>query len=57
MGGETIPAGPGAMLFGPRGIPHHYSVRRGPARMRFFLTPAALKSSCARAATRRLPIR
>ena len=43
VGGEVISAQPGAVLFGPGGIPHRYTVRRGPARMMFLLMPAGFE--------------
>lgn len=43
VGGNVISAQPGAVLFGPRGVPHRYTVRRGPARMMFLLTPAGFE--------------
>lgn len=43
VGGESLPAGPGAMLFAPRDVPHRYSVVRGPARMLFLFTPGGFE--------------
>ena len=43
VGDDTIEAGPGTMLFGPRGVPHRYSVRRGPARLLFLFTPGGFE--------------
>lgn len=43
VGGQTVNAGPGTMLFGPRGIPHRYTVRRGPSRMLFLFTPGGFE--------------
>jgi mannose-6-phosphate isomerase-like protein (cupin superfamily) len=43
IGGRRIPARPGSVLFGPRGIPHGYTVRKGPSRMLFLLTPAGFE--------------
>jgi quercetin dioxygenase-like cupin family protein len=43
VGGDTIAAGPGDMLFAPRGIPHRYVVRQGPARMLFLFTPGGFE--------------
>lgn len=43
VGEETIKAGPGSFLFGPRDIPHTYTVDSGPARLLFLLTPAGFE--------------
>lgn len=43
VGGKTIPARLGTVLFGPRDVPHRYTVRRGPARMLFLLTPSGFE--------------
>src|SRR5215213_7688844 len=40
IGEETIKASPGSFLFGPRDIPHRYTVDSGPAKMLFILSPA-----------------
>lgn len=59
VGGTTIAARPGTVLFGPRGIPHRYTVRRGPARMMFLFTPAGfedlLRATSEPAPERRIP--
>lgn len=59
VGGRPIPAGPGTVLFGPRGVPHRYVVRRGPARMLFLFTPAGfedlLRATSDPAPERRIP--
>lgn len=59
VGGKTIEAGPGSYLFGPRGVPHRYRVRKGPARMLFLLTPGGfenlLRATSEPAAEARLP--
>jgi quercetin dioxygenase-like cupin family protein len=59
LDGQTIEAGPGTMLFGPRGVPHRYIVRKGPARMLFLFTPGGfeglLRATSAPAAERRIP--
>ncbi len=39
VGEETIKASPGTFLFGPRDVPHRYTVDSGPARMLFILSP------------------
>jgi len=43
VGGERIEARPGSMVFGPRGIPHRYTVKRGPAKMLFLFTPGGFE--------------
>ena len=43
VGEETIKAGPGSFLFGPRDVPHTYTVDSGPARLLFLLTPAGFE--------------
>lgn len=59
VGGTKRLAGPGAVLFGPRGVPHRYAVRRGPARMLFLLTPGGfeelVRATSEPAAERRIP--
>ncbi|WP_027134009.1 quercetin 2,3-dioxygenase [Geminicoccus roseus] len=59
VGGEVIQGQPGTVLFGPRGIPHRYSVRRGPARMLFLLTPGGfeefIRATSEPAPERRIP--
>ena len=39
IGEETIKASPGSFLFGPKDVPHRYTVDSGPARMLFLLSP------------------
>jgi quercetin dioxygenase-like cupin family protein len=43
VGEETIKASPGSLLFGPRDVPHSYTVDCGPARMLFVLSPAGFE--------------
>jgi quercetin dioxygenase-like cupin family protein len=43
VGGQKFEARPGTMLFGPRGVPHRYTVRSGPARMLFLFTPGGFE--------------
>ena len=43
VGDETIKASPGSFLFGPRDIPHRYTVNSGPARLLFILSPAGFE--------------
>ena len=40
VGSETIKARPGSFVFGPRDVPHTYTVDSGPARLLFLLSPA-----------------
>ncbi|OWK22063.1 hypothetical protein AJ88_14585 [Mesorhizobium amorphae CCBAU 01583] len=59
IGGKKIMAGPGSFLFGPRDVPHRYTVKRGPARMLFFFTPGGfedlLRATSVPANNRRIP--
>jgi quercetin dioxygenase-like cupin family protein len=43
VGEETIKASPGSFLFGPRDVPHRYTVDSGPARLLFILSPAGFE--------------
>ena len=43
IGDETIKASPGSFLFGPKDVPHRYTVDSGPARMLFVLSPAGFE--------------
>lgn len=43
VGEETIKAGPGSFVFGPKGVPHRYTIESGPARMLFLLSPAGFE--------------
>ncbi len=43
VGGEKIKASPGSFLFGPRDVPHRYTVESGPARLLFILSPAGFE--------------
>ena len=43
VGGKTIVAKPGTILFGPRGVPHRYTVRGGPARLMYLCTPGGFE--------------
>src|SRR5918997_3750609 len=43
VGEETINDAPGAFVFGPKDIPHRYTVESGPARMLFLLSPAGFE--------------
>ena len=40
VGDQTIKARPGSFLFGPKEVPHAFTVDSGPARLLFFLSPA-----------------
>lgn len=42
-GGETIQAGPGDFVFGPRDVPHRYQVGPTGSRMLFILTPGGFE--------------
>ena len=39
IGDETIKASPGSFLFGPKDVPHRYTVDSGPAKLLFILSP------------------
>ena len=43
VGDETIKARPGSFLFGPKDVPHAFSVDSGPARLLFLLSPAGME--------------
>jgi mannose-6-phosphate isomerase-like protein (cupin superfamily) len=43
VGDETIKARPGSFLFGPKDVPHAFSVDSGPARLLFLLSPAGFE--------------
>ena len=43
VGEETTKAGPGSFVFGPKGVPHRYTIDSGPARMLFMLSPAGFE--------------
>ena len=43
VGDETIAAGPGDVLFGPRGVPHRYTVGPEGCRMLFLMTPGGFE--------------
>ena len=60
VGGEAIPAGPGDVAFGPRAIPHRYTVGPAGCRMLFILTPGGrfdemIREMSVPAETRTLP--
>ena len=40
VGDQTIMARPGSFLFGPKDVPHAFTVDSGPARLLFVLSPA-----------------
>jgi quercetin dioxygenase-like cupin family protein len=44
VGEETIKARPGSFVFGPKGVPHTYTVDSGPARLLFLLSPAGFEN-------------
>jgi quercetin dioxygenase-like cupin family protein len=43
VGEQTIKARPGSYLFGPKDVPHAFSVDSGPARLLFILSPAGFE--------------
>ena len=43
VGEQTIKAQPGSFLFGPKDVPHAFTVDSGPARLLFIFTPAGLE--------------
>src|SRR5215207_5085607 len=44
VGEQTIKAHPGSFLFGPRDVPHAFTVDSGPARLLFVFSPAGLEA-------------
>jgi quercetin dioxygenase-like cupin family protein len=43
VGGASFDAGPGDFAFGPRGVPHRFTVGEGGCRMLMILTPGGLE--------------
>jgi mannose-6-phosphate isomerase-like protein (cupin superfamily) len=43
VGDQTIKARPGSFLFGPKGVPHAFTVDSGPARLLLILSPAGFE--------------
>ena len=43
VGEEKIKAGPGSFVFGPKDVPHRYTVESGPARLLYILSPAGFE--------------
>jgi mannose-6-phosphate isomerase-like protein (cupin superfamily) len=43
VGDQTIKASPGSFVFGPKDVPHRYTVESGPARILFVLSPAGFE--------------
>ncbi len=43
VGDQTIKARPGSFLFGPKDVPHAFTVDSGPARLLFILSPAGFE--------------
>ena len=43
VGEETIKASPGSFVFGPKDVPHRYTVDSGPARILFVISPAGFE--------------
>jgi mannose-6-phosphate isomerase-like protein (cupin superfamily) len=44
VGEQTIKARPGSYLFGPKDVPHAFTVDSGPARLLFVFSPAGLEA-------------
>jgi mannose-6-phosphate isomerase-like protein (cupin superfamily) len=45
VGDQTIKAQPGSFLFGPKDVPHAFTVESGPARLLFILSPAGMEGA------------
>jgi quercetin dioxygenase-like cupin family protein len=45
VGEQTIKAQPGSFLFGPKDVPHAFTVDSGPARLLFVLSPAGMEGA------------
>jgi mannose-6-phosphate isomerase-like protein (cupin superfamily) len=45
VGDQTIKAGPGSFLFGPKDVPHAFTVDSGPAKLLFVLSPAGMEGA------------
>src|SRR5215207_6801388 len=45
VGDQTIEAQPGSFLFGPKDVPHAFTVDSGPARLLFILSPAGMEGA------------
>src|SRR5918994_6956993 len=43
VGDQTMKARPGSFLFGPKDVPHAFTVDSGPARLLFVLSPAGME--------------
>ncbi len=43
IGEETLKARPGSFVFGPKDVPHTYTVETGPARLLFLLSPSGFE--------------
>lgn len=43
VGEETYKAGPGSFVFGPKDVPHTYTIDSGPARFLMLFSPAGLE--------------
>ena len=52
VGDKTIKARPGSFLFGPKDVPHAFTVDSGPARLLFILRPRASRISSGRRESR-----
>lgn len=43
VGEKTIKASPGSFVFGPKDVPHRYTVESGPAKILYVLSPAGFE--------------
>ena len=43
VGEQEIKAGPGSFVFGPKDVPHRYTVESGPARLLYILSPGGFE--------------
>jgi mannose-6-phosphate isomerase-like protein (cupin superfamily) len=43
VGEERIKTGPGSFVFGPKDVPHRFTVESGPARLLFILSPGGFE--------------
>jgi hypothetical protein len=57
IGEETIKTRPGSFVFGPKDVPHTYTVNSGPARLLFILSPAGFEEFIYAPASRPSPRR
>ena len=45
VGDQTIKAQPGSFLFGPKDVPHAFTVDSGPAKLLFLLSPSGMEGA------------